>query len=267
MQKQIEMDLLTADYHGFPVLFQPDGYISATQAAKCYGKEPYDFIQTKAAKRKVSQIREKLGLEINQVVITLSGSPDNGGGTWFHPKLAVTFAMWLDDDFAWWVEEQIDSILQDERQPLISASERMLLDRLAMNPLVLPGYFPVFNECTSTIMKMVLRGLQLDHKTIPDASIGSRWSTFWSGERLSEKYGERKKFDEVTHHFPPDYPQSKGVDKHAWFYPEESLPAFRRWLLETYEVIYLPKYAKDKEKQGALPSGSAELLARIPHVA
>ncbi len=267
MKHQLELDLLTADYHGFPVLFQPDGYISATQVAKRYEKEPYDFLQTKGASRKVKQIQEKLGLQSSQVVITLSGSPSNGGGTWFHPKLAVTFATWLDNDFAWWVEEQIEAILKADAQPKISTSERMLLDRLALNPIVLPGYFPVLNECTPTIMKMVFHGLQLDRKTLPDASIGRRWSDYWTQNKLFNSFGERKKFDEIPHHFPPDYPQSKGVDKYAWFYPEESLPAFRRWLLETYEVIYLPKYAKDKENQGALPSGSAEMLARITHVA
>ena len=32
--------------------------------------------------------------------------------TWFHPKLGVPFARWLDVDFAVWCDDQIDSLLR-----------------------------------------------------------------------------------------------------------------------------------------------------------
>lgn len=35
-------------------------------------------------------------------------------GTWLHPKLAVAFARWLDDDFAVWCDLHIDALLRGE---------------------------------------------------------------------------------------------------------------------------------------------------------
>ena len=35
-----------------------------------------------------------------------------GGGTWLHPKLAVSFARWLDLKFAIWADLHIDALLR-----------------------------------------------------------------------------------------------------------------------------------------------------------
>ncbi|MEY4768064.1 MAG: hypothetical protein RL637_703 [Pseudomonadota bacterium] len=40
--------------------------------------------------------------------IIKKGSPENGGGTWFHPKLAIPFARWLEARFAIWCNFQIE---------------------------------------------------------------------------------------------------------------------------------------------------------------
>lgn len=61
---------------------------------------------TGSFKRNVFNLSKKTGL-----VKTKSGSPENGGGTWLHPKLAVAFARWLSVEFAVWCDLTIDSLI------------------------------------------------------------------------------------------------------------------------------------------------------------
>jgi hypothetical protein len=46
--------------------------------------------------------------------MTKRGSPDTGGGTWLHPKLAVAFARWLNVRFGIWCDQQIDGLLRGQ---------------------------------------------------------------------------------------------------------------------------------------------------------
>lgn len=57
------------------------------------------------------QIGDNPTFDKNQLVKVKKGSSVNGGGTWFHPKLAVAFARWLDVKFAVWCDMQIEKIL------------------------------------------------------------------------------------------------------------------------------------------------------------
>lgn len=51
----------------------------------------------------------------NQIVILKKGSPVTGGGTWFHPKLAMDFSRWLSAKFAIWCDEQILNIIRPKQ--------------------------------------------------------------------------------------------------------------------------------------------------------
>jgi hypothetical protein len=42
----------------------------------------------------------------------IRGGRNHADGTWLHPKLAVPFSRWLDDDFAVWCDLQIDSLIR-----------------------------------------------------------------------------------------------------------------------------------------------------------
>jgi hypothetical protein len=48
------------------------------------------------------------------LIVTKRGR--HGGGTWIHPKLAITFARWLSPELAVWMDEQLLSILSGEWQ-------------------------------------------------------------------------------------------------------------------------------------------------------
>lgn len=133
-------NIVKLDYQNYQVSFNSDGWINATGIAKKFGKEPYDWLRqadtleylvalhnalgfksvsrtdfniinklvggTGSFKRNVFNLSKKTGL-----VKTKSGSPENGGGTWLHPKLAVAFARWLSIEFSIWCDLTIDTLL------------------------------------------------------------------------------------------------------------------------------------------------------------
>lgn len=136
--------LIKIDYQDATYSFNEDGWFNATIAAQKFGKKPLvwlrqrenveylvalyrrihnedksDFLEqlnkikeldgsSSVSQTKLLRLAKKTGF-----VRTKGGSSENGGGTWFHPKLAVRFMQWLDIDVAIWCDEQIDSIIRN----------------------------------------------------------------------------------------------------------------------------------------------------------
>lgn len=69
------------------------------------------FWQNFRLNKEKTQKRENPAFDENQLVVTKKGSPENGGGSWFHPKLSVPFARWLDVKFSIWCDMQIEKIV------------------------------------------------------------------------------------------------------------------------------------------------------------
>ncbi|HEI8864185.1 TPA: KilA-N domain-containing protein [Morganella morganii] len=131
-------NIIPLEYDGYPVRFNNDGWINATDIAAKFNKEPNDWLtridtieylvalsnkihDNSGAVRELSDIKE---LEIKKsssrvkilrlakktsLVKTKAGI---SGGTWLHPKLAVRFARWLSVDFEIWCDEQIDALIR-----------------------------------------------------------------------------------------------------------------------------------------------------------
>ena len=86
-----QISLLEAKYDGFPVLFQPDGFINATQVAKHFGKRPGHWLELGSTKEYIEALQDDLGARNpgteTQLVVTIQAG--RGNGTWLHPDLAV----------------------------------------------------------------------------------------------------------------------------------------------------------------------------------
>lgn len=136
--------LIKSDFDGYQMQFRDDGWFNATAAAKKYSKDANDWLRQRDTVSYIVALAEFQGKylsvpELNGIndldsksarsrelvlravkatgyVSTKTGSQDNGGGTWLHPKLAVAFARWLSVDFAIWCDEQIDRIIKGERE-------------------------------------------------------------------------------------------------------------------------------------------------------
>jgi hypothetical protein len=100
-------EIIIADYQGVAVSFTDDGWFNATAAASRHSKEPAQWLRLPGTAAYLAALERKYGN------FTYSRTKRGaGGGTWLHPKLAVRFAQWLDDDFAVWCDEQIDGLLR-----------------------------------------------------------------------------------------------------------------------------------------------------------
>ena len=99
--------------------------------------------------------------------------------------------------------------------------------------------------------------MPIDSKFVPDISVGIAWGTYWSANKLNEKFGERIKFQ---HNYPDYFPQSESNPQEPWCYPEMALGEFRKWIREHYiGGGKLANYLTDKVKQNALPASFAQI--------
>lgn len=137
------MTIISLAYEGHPITIRDDGWFNATQAAQRYNKEPFDWLVLRETLAYVAALAKRAGnsgflqefkkikdldatsskskrlllalAKASGYVRTKAGSPENGGGTWLHPKLAVPFARWLEVDFSLWCDEQIDNIIRGKQ--------------------------------------------------------------------------------------------------------------------------------------------------------
>ncbi|MGE4534651.1 KilA-N domain-containing protein [Halomonas sp.] len=123
-------NVIPLKYQGQPVSFNTDGWINATEVAKRFGKRPVKWLELPSTKSYMAALARALGItDVRKsdfgLVTTRRGGPRQG--TWLHPKLAVAFARWLDDDFAVWCDLRIDALLRatpSDLQRLQEAEQR-----------------------------------------------------------------------------------------------------------------------------------------------
>lgn len=100
------------------VRFREDGWFCATDAAKLFDKEVFEWLRLPETSSYIDaylrfHYRENPGNE--NVILAKRGPVKNGGGTWLHPRLAVVFTRWLNIDFGVWCDAQIQHILTNQR--------------------------------------------------------------------------------------------------------------------------------------------------------
>lgn len=115
------------------------------------------------------------------------------------------------------------------------------------------GYFTVFQEITGLVVDLINADLTVNHKTIPDISVGQIWGSYWREEDLADRFGERVDYE---HNYPNYYPQAASNPQRPKAYPDAALPTFRWWFREVYLPTRFPRYILSKAK--LLPGGAAE---------
>jgi hypothetical protein len=108
---QPQHTLVTRDYQGHAITYQDDGWFNATEAASKWSKRPIDWLTLQSTKDYIAALKRH-GSFVGKTHKSKTGPASSGGGTWLHPKLAVSFARWLDPDFAVWCDMQIDGIIR-----------------------------------------------------------------------------------------------------------------------------------------------------------
>ncbi len=117
-----------------------DGFINGTAMCVAHGKDVSDWLKNDGTWDLVTALANDLGVDFNSdknpnsaktrvsatypsLVISKRGSPENGGGAWLHPDLAVQLAQWCNPFFAIqvsrWVREWIIASEEERRKQKI----------------------------------------------------------------------------------------------------------------------------------------------------
>ena len=116
-----------------------------------------------------------------------------------------------------------------------------------------PGHFTIFQEITGLIVDLISADLTVNHKTIPDISVGKAWATYWNENMLEAQHGARIPYE---HNYPDYYPQALSNPQKPNAYPDSALPVFRQWFRQEYLPTKFPKYILSKAN--LLPGGATE---------
>lgn len=130
-------------------------------------------------------------------------------------------------------------------------------ERLLMNP-VPAGWFSVFNASQHLLIDAKRGGLDIGPHTVPDISIGQRWSAWWIEHELDHKFGPRRLW---PHRYPDDHPQARAVRIEANIYPLMALGEFMLWLQDHYLPKYFPEYLDRQVAKNAIGPDQAYALA------
>lgn len=123
------LPFITLNYEGHAINITNDGWFDATTAAAKYGKKPVKWLELPETQRYMAALARLLNVRKSDLYKSKPGR--FCGGTWLHPKLAVAFARWLDDDFSLWCDLQIEEVIRSKHkwgnQRSIAASSAKLL--------------------------------------------------------------------------------------------------------------------------------------------
>ncbi|MEA5520790.1 KilA-N domain-containing protein [Limnoraphis robusta] len=223
-----------------------DGYISATKLARAYEnkigkyKNPNQWFEKDRTNEYVELLSDKTGLEVYELV------QKKGQGkkieTWIHPKLAVSFAMWLSPEFEMMVSEWVEQWLFTSQTPttseLLHPYQRVWYQRLILfeQKTKLPnGTWCIFEQISKLMRDLEAKGVPLHDKATIDISVGRAWC-HWLREE--ENY-DTSSIDQYPHY----YPDKRGVQL-VNIYPFELLGKFHQWLQDTYIPSKFPAYVR-----------------------
>jgi KilA-N domain len=142
------MDLITRNVNGITVGQKAkDGFINATAMASANGKILKHWFENATTLELFSALSDDLGINSNSGIpliqsqqgfsvtkyaktfpslITMKrGSPENGGGTWIHPDLAIQLAQWCSPRFALQVSRWIQEWMLAKQNPIRLDQDRV----------------------------------------------------------------------------------------------------------------------------------------------
>jgi hypothetical protein len=130
------MNTFSHEFSGVIVQQRPsDGYVNATALAKQYQmrtgqrRDVHNWLgnkRTRESIRHLSSVTAKPEPALYQVV--QGGNDQKNQGTWIHPSLAIRFAIWLDDEFGYFVEQVLMRYMVAEHASRVNAIDDGVID-------------------------------------------------------------------------------------------------------------------------------------------
>jgi len=123
-----------------------DGYLNATKLSKAFlaktGKrrEPSEWLSNKDTKSMVAHLSRSTGIPGDRLTVLIKGGPNEYRGTYLHPRLAVRFGIWLDNDFGLAVEDFIAFYIRESAEFNASRSRGVITHKFEMAELKAAGF-------------------------------------------------------------------------------------------------------------------------------
>ena len=202
-----------------------DGYINATAMCRAAGRLFGHYAENRTTKAFLSELSTVIGIPISELVQAVRGGGPAVQGTWVHPKVAIHLAQWLSPRFAVQVSEWVYDWMTGKASP---SSTRMPyhLRRFVKNRGSVPeGHFSMLTEMTQLLIAPLEEaGYTLPERLLPDISSGKMFSAM-----LHDELGiDTDKMPTYDHYY------EDGRVVRARAYPEEYLPAFRKFMRERW---------------------------------
>lgn len=225
-----------------------DGYINATKLTRAYEhktskyRNPNQWFEKDRTNEYLELLSDRTGLEVYELV-QKRGEGKNRE-IWIHPKLAVSFAMWLSPEFEMMVSEWVEQWLFTGETPTTSeATELHPYQRVWYQRLILfeqktklpKGTWCIFEEIGKLMRDLEAKGVPLHDKATIDISVGRAWCDWL---RENENY-DTSNLEQYLH----CYPDKRG-EQLANIYPFDLLGKFRQWLEDTYIPDKFPAYVR-----------------------
>jgi hypothetical protein len=246
------MNNIIRNWNNRTIRIRDDRYVSLTDMAQATGKLFADWNRLSSTKSYLATLSSVMMIPTTSLVQVIQGGNPQNQGTWAHPKVAIRFAQWCSDEFAVWVDCQIDELMTTgsvsiaAKAPIQSLApfwyQRLLLDQKTNT--VPNGYFSIFREVIPLVGDLEAAGYVLPDNAVPDISVGLRWVTYLKTINVVVQ--------DVARYYPHTYPDKRGV-RDVYCYPESMLPTFRQWFREQYKTDHLYRYLKTKDK-ASLPA-------------
>src|SRR4028118_253658 len=149
---------------------QNDGYINATKLTKAYErktgtrKNATKWFENDRTIQYIELLSDKTGLEVYDLV-QKKGSGRNQE-TWIHPKLAISFAMWLSPEFEMIVAEWVEKWLTTGLTPVyetvqLHPYQRVWYQRLTLfeqNTRLPRGKWCIFEQIAGLMRDLEAKG-------------------------------------------------------------------------------------------------------------
>lgn len=123
-----------------------DGYLNATALSKAYlsktGKirKPSHWLENARTQETIRHLAGSAGIPSDHLVVTVKSGPNERRGTYLHPRLAIRFAIWLDDDFGLAVEDFIAAHGREFAAFSATRSHGVSTHKFEMDALKLAGF-------------------------------------------------------------------------------------------------------------------------------
>lgn len=236
------MSNIIKNWNRFNIRIRNDRYVSLTDMAQAANKLFGGWNRLESTKSYLATLSRSMQIDIDVLVQVNTTGLNEDRGTWGHPKVAIRFAQWCNDEFAVWVDCQIDELMTTGSVSLSSPEPKRAIayysDRCAdirQNLRKPQGTWCVIEKCNHLLLEVEKAGYAIDQFDLLDGSVGVRWSKYRRENNLPDV---PKSATYQLPHCP--YPVS------ICCYPSSELGIFSDWLEQIYEEQYLNKYLQSK---------------------